>query len=203
MGSNKGNQEMFTGLIAEVGEVSAVKVSGEGMELAIAARLAAELSEGDSVSVNGVCLTATAVSADGFSAEVVNETLRASSLAEISGGARVNLELPPRAGDRFGGHIVQGHVDGVGTVKAIEPDGFSQRITISATPEILKYIVHKGSITVDGISLTVAARAERDFTVAVIPETLTHTNLGEAQVGRVVNLEVDVVAKYVEGLIAR
>lgn len=155
------------------------------------------------MAVNGVCLTATEVRANAFSADVMNETLRLSSLGEMRPGAQVNLELPMRVGDRLGGHVVQGHVDGLGTVSAVEEDGFARRVTIAARPEITRYIVRKGSIAVDGISLTVADLDDRSFTVSLIPETLERTNLGRAEPGMTVNLEVDVLAKYVERLIAR
>jgi riboflavin synthase len=194
---------MFTGLIADLGEVVDVRRSGAGARLTVSSTLASELAEGDSVAVNGVCLTATAIDGSVFSADVMNETLRLSSLAEVSPGASVNLELPTRAGDRLGGHVVQGHVDGVGTIVEAVPDGFARRVTIAAPPEVTRYIVHKGSIAVDGISLTVAEVGERSFTVSLIPETLERTNLGTAEPGATVNLEVDVLAKYVERLIAR
>ena len=193
---------MVTGLIADLGEIIDLERNDDGVRLTIASALSDELSEGDSVAVNGVCLTATAISDEAFSAEVINETLRVSSLSEVSPGATVNLELPLRASDRLGGHVVQGHVDGIGTIRAISPDGFSQRVEIETPPELLRYVVHKGSITVDGISLTVAALGERSFTVSLIPETLERTNLGAAEVGTIVNLEVDVLAKYVERLTA-
>ncbi len=196
---------MFTGLIADLGEVVALQRSADGVRLTVASGLAAELAEGDSVAVNGVCLTATDVDAGAgaFAAEVMNETLRMSSLAEARRGGVVNLELPVRPTDRLGGHVVQGHVDATGTVAAITPDGFARRVEIAAPEAVLRYIVHKGSITVDGISLTVASLDDRSFTVSLIPETLERTNLGTAEVGAVVNLEVDVLAKYVERLIAR
>jgi riboflavin synthase len=155
------------------------------------------------VAVNGVCLTATDVGGSAFSAEVMNETLHLSSLAQARPGAAVKLELPLRASDRLGGHVVQGHVDATGTIVAATPDGFARRVEIAAPPEVLRYIVHKGSITVDGISLTVAGLTEGSFTVSLIPETLERTNLGGAEVGATVNLEVDVLAKYVERLIRR
>jgi riboflavin synthase len=191
---------VFTGLIADLGEIIDLQRDGDGVRLTIASSLATELSEGDSVAVNGVCLTATAVMEDAFAAEVINETLRLTSLAEVNPGATVNLELPLRASDRLGGHVVQGHVDGIGTVAAVTPDGFSRRVEIEVAPELLRYVVAKGSITVDGISLTVAGLGDRSFTVSLIPETLQRTNLGDAEVGRIVNLEVDVLAKYVERL---
>jgi riboflavin synthase len=191
---------LFTGLVADLGEITAVERSADGVCLRVSSRLATEVAEGDSISVNGVCLTATAVKGDSFSADVMNETLRLSSLAEAGPGAAVNLELAMRLEDRLGGHMVQGHVDGVGRVTAVVPDGFASRLTIEAAPELLRYMVYKGSITVDGVSLTVAGLDDRSFTVSLIPETLERTNLGRAETGTTVNLEVDVLAKYVERL---
>jgi riboflavin synthase len=191
---------MFTGLVADLGHVIDVQSTGDGVVLRVRSALAPEIGLGDSVAVNGVCLTATAVADEGFSTEVMNETLRLSSLAEVRSGAPVNLELAMRASDRLGGHIMQGHVDGVGTVDAIEPDGFSRRVRIAAPDGVLRYVVFKGSIAVDGVSLTVAGLDDRSFTVSLIPETLQRTNLGAAEVGDTVNLEVDVLAKYVERL---
>jgi riboflavin synthase len=193
---------MFTGLIADLGRIEDIERSGEGVRLIIGTGLAAELGEGDSIAVNGVCLTATNVQPSAFSTDVMNETLRLSSLAEARSGTPVNLELAMRLSDRLGGHMVQGHVDGVGTVRSVAPDGFSRRLEIEASDEILRYIVHKGSVTVDGVSLTVAGLADASFTVSLIPETLERTNLGHAGVGTTVNLEVDVLAKYVERLVA-
>ena len=194
---------MFTGLIADLGEIREVRRSRDGTRLTVSSALASELSEGDSVAVNGVCLTAVEVDGSTFSADVMNETLKLSSLAEVAPGASVNLELPLRAGDRLGGHMVQGHVDGVGTIVEVVEDGFAQRVKIAAPLEVTRYVVRKGSIAVDGISLTVAALDDRSFTVSLIPETLERTNLGSAAPGVTVNLEVDVLAKYVERLIAR
>jgi riboflavin synthase len=194
---------VFTGLIADLGEITDLARSGDGVVLTVASTLTGDLAEGDSIAVNGVCLTATAVDAGRFRAEVMNETLRLSSLAEAAVGSPVNLELAMSASDRFGGHVVQGHVDGVGRIAAVTPDGFSRRVEIEAPDEVLRYIVHKGSITVDGISLTVSGLSERSFTVSLIPETLERTNLGDAGTGTVVNLEVDVLAKYVERLMRR
>jgi riboflavin synthase len=194
---------MFTGLIEDLGEVRTVEESDDGVRLTVGSGLAGQLGEGDSIAVNGVCLTAVAIDGDTFSADVMNETLRLSSLAQARSGSPVNLELAMRPADRFGGHIVQGHVDGVGKVTAVEPDGFARRVTISAPPEVLRYIVHKGSITVDGVSLTVAELDDQSFTVSLIPETLERTNLGNAEAGVTVNLEVDVLAKYVERLMSR
>jgi riboflavin synthase len=194
---------MFTGLIADLGEITDVAHSPDGVVLTVSSALTGELSEGDSISVNGVCLTATSIAEHRFSAEVMNETLRLSSLAEAGAGSPVNLELALRASDRLGGHVVQGHVDGIGRIASIVPDGFARQVEISAPDEVLRYVVHKGSITVDGISLTVSSLGDRSFTVSLIPETLERTNLGEAEVGTVVNLEVDVLAKYVERLMRR
>jgi riboflavin synthase len=191
---------MFTGLVQDLGTVTAVDATEDGVRLAVQTGLADELSLGDSVAVNGVCLTATGIADGHFSADVMHETLRRSSLAEVAGGARVNLELSLRASDRLGGHIVQGHVDGVGTVRDIREDGFARVVTIAASPETLRYVVEKGSIAVDGISLTVAGVGEDWFSVSLIPETLERTNLGAATAGKPVNLEVDVLAKYVEKL---
>lgn len=191
---------MFTGLVADLGEVIDVEGARDGVRLRVRSRLASELTEGDSVAVNGVCLTATTVGGDTFSADVMNETLRHSSLADAAIGSAVNLELAMRATDRLGGHVVQGHVDGVGRVIEVAPDGFARRVTIETPPDLLRYMVYKGSITVDGVSLTVAGLGERSFTVSLIPETIDRTNLGRAEPGMTVNLEVDVLAKYVERL---
>jgi riboflavin synthase len=193
---------MFTGLVQDLGTVTSVDATAGGVRLAVSSRLAGELSLGDSVAVNGVCLTATRVAEDAFAADVMHETLRRSALAEVASGARVNLELPLRASDRLGGHVVQGHVDGVGTVREAREDGFSRVVTIAAPPELLRYVVEKGSIAVDGISLTVAGVAGDAFSVALIPETIERTSLGAAARGQPVNLEVDVLAKYVERLVA-
>ena len=194
---------MFTGLVQGLGTIDAVEQTDDGVRLAIATPLAAELAEGDSIAVNGVCLTAVAPAADRFTADVMRETLRRSSLAAATPGGHVNLELPLRAHDRLGGHVVQGHVDGLGTVAAVEPDGFARRIRITAAPDLLRYVVEQGSIAVDGVSLTVAAVDDESLTVALIPETLERTSLGTAAPGRTVNLEVDVLAKYVEKLVVR
>ena len=193
---------MFTGLVQDLGTVTAVDATDEGVRLAIATDLVAELDEGDSVAVNGVCLTATAIGGHTFSADVMRESLRRSSLAEVAAGAQVNLELPLRASDRLGGHVVQGHVDGVAVVRDTLDDGFARVVTFDAPPELLRYVVEKGSIAVDGVSLTVADVDADGFSVALIPETLERTTLGTAAPGRPVNLEVDVLAKYVEKLIA-
>ncbi len=189
---------MFTGLVGSLGLVTRVARTPDGTRLEIASEASAELTPGDSVALNGVCLTATEVADDSFAAEVMNETLARSSLGGVERGNQVNLELPLRAGDRLGGHVVQGHVDGVGTIVAQHEDGFSRRLEIAAPPEVLRYLVRKGSVAVDGVSLTVVAVEDGSFTVSLIPETLQRTTLGHASIGKTVNLEVDILAKYVE-----
>ena len=191
---------MFTGLVADLGRVTAVDATPDGVRLNVKTSLAGELSEGDSVAVNGVCLTATAIADGVFAADVMHESLRRSSLAEIAEGSEVNLELPLRASDRLGGHVVQGHVDGVAVVRETREDGFARVVTFDAPAELLRYVVEKGSIAVDGVSLTVSAIDDTSFSVSLIPETLERTTLGTAEPGRPVNLEVDVLAKYVEKL---
>jgi riboflavin synthase len=191
---------MFTGLVAGLGMVLGSERSQDGVRITIVSPLARELGEGDSIAVNGVCLTATALDGDRFGAEVMNETLARSSLREIAAGGEVNLELPLRASDRLGGHLVQGHVDATGTVVSVSDDGFARRLRIEAPGDVLRYVVRKGSIAVDGVSLTVAELDGESFTVSLIPETLQRTSLGRAQPGTTVNLEVDVLAKYVEKL---
>jgi riboflavin synthase len=194
---------VFTGLVQDLGRVTAVDATAEGVTLGVRTRLAGEIAEGDSVAVNGVCLTATAIVDGEFRAEVMHETLRRSSLAEASAGSDVNLELPLRASDRLGGHIVQGHVDGLGAVRAVRDDGFARVVEIDAPEELLRYVVEKGSIAVSGVSLTVVEVGPDWFSVSLIPETLERTTLGNAAPGAPVNLEVDVLAKYVEKLVAR
>ncbi|MDQ6604911.1 MAG: riboflavin synthase [Actinomycetota bacterium] len=194
---------MFTGLVSDLGRVISVARSADGVRLAVATALAGELSDGDSIAVNGVCLTATEIDGECFSTDVMNETLARSSLGGVDVGTEVNLELPLRAADRIGGHVVQGHVDGTGTIAASTDDGFARRVRIEAPDDVLRYVVEKGSIAVDGVSLTVAGIDDRSFTVSLIPETLQRTSLGRADGGTTVNLEVDVLAKYVERLIQR
>lgn len=166
----------------------------------IASGLAGELQEGDSIAVNGVCLTAVEVDRDGFQAQAMHETLERSSLAGLRPGARVNLELALRAQDRLGGHVVQGHVDGTGTVRAIRPEGFSRVLEIDVDPRLARYLVEKGSVAIDGVSLTVSALSDEGFSVSLIPETLQRTNLGAIGEGERVNIEVDILAKHVERL---
>jgi riboflavin synthase len=193
---------VFTGLVADVGTVARVDTTGDGVRLTVESRLAREVAEGDSVAVSGVCLTAVGVCGDRFGADVMHETLRRSSLADAATGSRVNLELALRAADRLGGHIVQGHVDGVGSVAGVRDDGFARVVSIAAGSEILRYVVEKGSIAVDGVSLTVARVDGDGFDVSLIPETLARTTLATLTPGTPVNLEVDLLAKYVERLLA-
>jgi riboflavin synthase len=188
---------MFTGLIQQLGTLTSL----EGGRLDVTAALAGELAVGDSIAVNGVCLTATAVTPASFTADVMEETLRRTGLGTLAPGDPVNLELPLRPVDRLGGHFVQGHVDGVGAVAAVVDEGFSRVVEIEADPGLMRYVVEKGSIAVDGVSLTVASLGEGTFGVSLIPETLERTTLGRASPGDSVNLEVDVLAKYVERLL--
>jgi riboflavin synthase len=194
---------MFTGLVETTARVLRVDPDGDGVRLEVETPLAAELRQGDSIAVNGVCLTAVDPDGGHFKADVMAETLRRSSLGPLAAGDSVNVELPLRAGDRLGGHVVQGHVDGTGTVESTRDEGFARLVRITADAALLKYVVEKGSIAVDGVSLTVADVDDESFTVSLIPETLERTTLGLAAPGRVVNLEVDVFAKYVEKLVAR
>jgi len=187
---------VFTGLVAGKGVVRALSAGRLEVETA----LAAELAPGDSIAVNGVCLTAVERSNGSFAADVMPETLRSTSLEPLAEGDEVNLELPLRAGDRLGGHVMQGHVDGTGTVESVSHEGNSRVVRIGARAELLRYVVQKGSIAVDGVSLTVSAVDDEGFEVSLIPETLGRTTLGAAAPGRTVNLEVDVLAKYVEKL---
>ncbi|HUC08524.1 MAG TPA: riboflavin synthase [Solirubrobacterales bacterium] len=191
---------MFTGLIEDIGTVEALNSGDEGARLRIATRLAAEIGEGDSVAVNGVCLTATAIDASSFETEAMNQTLSVTALGGLGSGDRVNLELAMKASDRLGGHIVQGHADGIARVVSVEEDGFAQRLRLHLDLELIRYVVEKGSIALNGVSLTVSGLGEDWAEVSLIPETLERTTLGEAAVGDKLNVECDVVAKYVERL---
>ncbi|MGV1049010.1 MAG: riboflavin synthase [Solirubrobacterales bacterium] len=193
---------MFTGLIQDLGKVESLDSDSEGARLRIATKLAPEVGLGDSVAVNGVCLTATAADEAGFETEAMNQTLAVTALAGVEAGSEVNLELAMRASDRLGGHIVQGHVDGIGTVVAGEEDGFARRLRVELPGELMRYVVDKGSITLDGVSLTVADLGESWVVVSLIPETLERTSFGRVAPGDKVNVESDVVAKYVERLVA-
>ena len=190
---------MFTGLVADLGTVAGVVARADGARLRIETALAAELGPGDSVAVNGVCLTALIPDAGSFEADVVAETLRRSSLGRLSAGEAVNLELPLRAADRLGGHVVLGHVDGLGEVTRATAEG---ELCVALDPALLRYVVEKGSIALDGVSLTVAAVDSSSLSVALIPETRRRTTLGAARPGTRVNVEVDVLAKHLEKLVA-
>ncbi|HEX4466377.1 MAG TPA: riboflavin synthase [Solirubrobacteraceae bacterium] len=191
---------MFTGLIADLGRVERVEADDDGATLQIATALADELREGDSIAVDGVCLTAVAIAGATFRTQAMHQTLRASSLAAVQRGDEVNLELALRAADRLGGHIVQGHVDGTGTVAAVREDGFSRVVEVDVAPELARYVVDRGSIAMSGVSLTISALLDRGFAVSLIPETLERTNLGRLAPGAPVNIEVDILAKHVERL---
>ena len=202
---------MFTGIVEEIGEVVAARRTDDVLELTVRGpTVSSDARHGDSIAVSGVCLTVTAVEAEvdstvdgpggAFQVELVPETLARTSLAGVRAGTRVNLERAVAVGGRLGGHIVQGHVDGVGSLLQRDPGGRSDELRFSQPAHLTRYVVEKGSITVDGVSLTVAGTDDATFSVALIPTTLTHTTLGSCAVGDTVNLEVDVVAKYVERL---
>ncbi len=192
---------MFTGIVEEVGTVKAVQKGSSSFIKIQADRIFEDIHLGDSIAVNGVCLTVTDFGGKVFTADVMNETLSRSSLGALKNGSHVNLERAMAANGRFGGHIVSGHIDGTGTVTEIKNDGIAVWYTISASPEIMRYIVEKGSIAIDGISLTVAKVTESTFSVSIIPHTAQQTILSEKKSGDVVNLENDIVGKYVEKLI--
>jgi riboflavin synthase len=195
---------VFTGLIREVGDVVSLAGGEGGVRLVISApETAAAAVLGDSVSIDGVCLTVVEVGDGRLAFDAVPETLARSSLQTLESGSRVNLEPALRAGDPLGGHYVQGHVDGVGVVRSVEPEGDGRRIWFDAEPSQLRYVVEKGSIAVQGTSLTVAAVDDAGFAVALIPHTLVATTLGALREDDPVNLEADVLAKYVEKLVAR
>jgi riboflavin synthase len=194
---------MFTGIVREVGTVVSVEGGGEGVRVVVEApATAAETALGDSISIGGVCLTVTANEAGALAFDAVPETLRRTSLGRLEAGSHVNLEPALKAGDPLGGHMVQGHVDDIGRVASVEPEGEGARVTIVAPSELRRYLVEKGSVTVEGVSLTVAALTDDGFAVALIPHTLAVTTLGALTAGDQVNLEVDVLAKYVERLLA-
>lgn len=194
---------MFTGIVEELGEVVACEDLGDAARLVIRGPLvASDARHGDSIAVNGVCLTVVDVLPDGFSADVMAETLKRSSLGSVQTGSAVNLERAAAVNSRLGGHIVQGHVDGTGEVISRTPSPHWEVVRISVPRTLSRYIVEKGSITVDGTSLTVSALGQDWFEVSLIPTTLAATTLGRAPVGATVNLEVDVIAKYVERLLS-
>ncbi|MGH8927868.1 MAG: riboflavin synthase [Acidimicrobiia bacterium] len=195
---------MFTGIIESLGTVTAVTDSNGGRRMLLeTGELGVGLEVGDSIAVNGVCLTAVEVGETGTATDIVSETLHRSNLGSVKAGDLVNLERPLRADGRFGGHIVQGHVDTTGEILRVDPEGDGRRLTIGVQPSHLRYVVEKGSITVDGVSLTVASIDGGAFGVALIPHTLSTTTLGLRHPGDLVNLEFDVLAKYVERMMER
>lgn len=193
---------MFTGLVGGVGSVGQLEQTGSGARIRVATEMASEIGAGDSVAVSGVCLTAATVdrSDNFFEADVANQTLKLTSLGSLQVGDGVNLELALRPQDRMGGHIVAGHIDGTGEVLVCRQDGMARRIEISIPKAMRRYVVDRGSVTVDGVSLTVAETTQAGFEVSLIPETLSRTTLGAAVLGEVVNIELDVIARYVESL---
>lgn len=192
---------MFTGIVRELGEIESMRREDAGARLRVRAQLAAELAEGDSVSVNGVCLTVAALGGGAFEADAMNQTLELTTLGSLEPGARVNLEPALRAGDPLGGHLVQGHVDATAKVVSLAEDGFARRLGLTLPAELRRYVVERGSIAVDGVSLTVAALEDAALTVSLIPETLARTTLGALEPGDEVNLELDQIARYVERVV--
>ena len=195
---------MFTGIVRELGVLAGAEEAGGGRRLVVQApETAARTSAGDSVSINGCCLTATAIDAGSIAFDVVPETVARSTLGDLVPEDRVNVEPAIRAGEALGGHYVQGHVDAVGRIQSVEAEGEGLRVFVEAPDDVLRYCVEKGSITVDGVSLTVAELAPDAFAVALVPHSLAETTLAALEPGQRVNLEADVLAKYVERLIAR
>ncbi|NUT39858.1 MAG: riboflavin synthase [Thermoactinospora sp.] len=195
---------MFTGIVEEQGEVVALEQLGEAARLSVRGKIVTgDAGHGDSIAVNGVCLTVVTVEGEVFTVDVMRETLERSSLGGLVSGSKVNLERAVRADQRLGGHIMQGHVDGVGTILAREPGEHWDDVTVALPADLNRYVVEKGSIAVDGVSLTVTKVDATSFGISLIPTTLQLTNLGAKQPGEQVNLEVDVIAKYVEKLVAR
>ena len=192
---------MFTGLIREVGVVESIDRDDAGARISIAAELAGDLATGDSVSVSGVCLTATALRAGGFDADVMNQSLELTALGDLDAGDHVNLEPAMRPTDRLGGHIVQGHVDATAEVLDVREDGFARRVSVALPGGLERYVIEHGSIALDGVSLTVARLDGPAAEVSLIPETLERTTLGEVASGRRINVEVDLLARYAERLL--
>ncbi|MCL2843727.1 MAG: riboflavin synthase [Oscillospiraceae bacterium] len=193
---------MFTGIIEEIGTIQRLERSANAGRLTIAAKVIfTDLKLGDSVAVNGVCLTASGITGNQFTADVMPETLNRTGLGTLGSGSQVNLERAMAANGRFGGHMVSGHIDGTGQITALHPDDNAVWVQIAAGPEILRYVIPKGSIAIDGISLTVAKLTETDFSVSIIPHTGSETTLLSKQPGDLVNLETDLIGKYVEKLL--
>lgn len=194
---------MFTGIIEEIGTIKSINSTGISSQLCISAnKILEDTKIGDSIAVNGVCLTVTSIKTNLFTADVMAETLRRSNLGSLVPQSKVNLERAMPANGRFGGHIVSGHIDGTGTIVETKPEGNAVWIKINCSDNLLKYIIHKGSITIDGISLTVAKVTDSDFSVSIIPHTAANTTLLQKKSGDVVNLENDVVGKYIEKLLS-
>ena len=192
---------MFTGIIEEVGTIRNIRTGADTCVLTVTAeKILSDVHIGDSIAVNGTCLTVCKFDKNSFSADVMPETMRRTNLGTLNPGSAVNLERAMSANGRFGGHIVSGHIDGTGQIKSLKKEGNAVWVQISAKPEILKYIVEKGSIAIDGISLTVAKVSGQDFSVSVIPHTGAETTLLHKKTGDIVNLECDIIAKYVEKL---
>lgn len=190
---------MFTGLIKEVGKIKEIRPNSSGAEFVIyAPKLASEIQIDDSVATNGVCLTATEVYSDSFKIQAVHVTLKKSNLGSLKVGSNVNLELALRPMDRLGGHFVQGHVNGIATLKNSIQKGDNWEISFTSSKSLFKYMINEGSIAIDGISLTLAKVTDHDFTVSIIPHTYDNTNLSQKKVGDTVNIEVDMMAKYLE-----
>lgn len=195
---------MFTGIIEEIGTIVSVKHTSREAKISISAKkIFSDLKLGDSIAVNGVCLTASDVSRERFTADVMNETFSRSSLSELTAGSHVNLERAMAANGRFGGHIVAGHVDGTGTIIDIKKDDNAIWYTIKADNNILKYIIEKGSVAIDGISLTIAKITSDSFSISIIPHTIQETILSEKSVGDIVNIENDLIGKYVERFLVK
>lgn len=193
---------MFTGLVEETGTVRSIRRTGRSLAITVGARKVLEGGRiGDSIAVNGVCLTVTALHSDSFTADVMPETFEKTNLSDTAVGTAVNLERTMALGDRFGGHIVQGHVDGTGVITALEPEEIAVWVTVSAPPEVLRYLVPKGSVAIDGISLTVVDVSEDRFRVSLIPHTFSVTAIAQKRPGDRVNLEADILAKYVERML--
>jgi riboflavin synthase len=192
---------MFTGLVQDIGVISGMGLVAGGNFMSVTSPLASKIEPGDSVAINGVCLTATRVVGNSFDVELMNPTLLGTNLGGLSTFKRLNLELAMQPDDRLGGHIVQGHVDGVGEIVSVKEDGFARRLRVELPSHLMRYVIDKGSIALDGVSLTIAALGEAWIEVSLIPETLERTNLGELEVGDGINVECDLIAKYVERLV--
>lgn len=194
---------MFTGIIEETGTIKSIKTGSRSVQLTVAGKkIFDDLNLGDSVATNGICLTVTTLGKDYFTADVMHETLNRTNLGQLKSGSKVNLERAMAANGRFGGHIVSGHVDGTGTVTSHKKDDIALWYTIKTSPQIMRYIIEKGSITIDGISLTVAKTTRDSFSVSIIPHTAQNTTLLEKCVGSIVNLENDIVGKYIEKFVS-